>query len=395
MPNAVYFIKKFAIYFIATTTLNSVHAQPVGQAAAGGANVIALGEWLSRMQEASMKSRTYVGTVVQTAQGMEGMSSARIWHACDGFTQAERMESLTGAPRSTVRVNDRSVTLLPELKLARFERRDGFVSSGNFTEFLKPQAQNVPEYYSAKSQGIERVAGLEADVVQLQGRDNLRFGYRMWVDRKSAMVLKLQTLDLNGAVLEQTAFSELQLDAPVKVGRLKRMMDTPTGWKEQHSQLAKTSASAEGWEFKGEVPGFKPVGCLRREALPMAMSQAAGDSGGKSSVQQKIAAAAENITQFATKNIANIFPTAATPAPRMSSVPAAPAVFQCLFSDGLATVSLFVEPFDRQRHSAEGMAASGATYSQFRRMNDHFLSVVGEVPPATLRQFASLLQRKN
>lgn len=309
-----------------------------------GNGAISVNEWLARMHEASMQKRSYVGTMVQTSR--DGMSSARIWHACDGQNQIERIEALTGSPRSSVRKNEKVLTYLPEAKLVRIEKREGLgdaLGSGNFTDLLKPGAGNIPNFYTVKSLGQERVAGLEADVVQLNPRDQLRYGYRLWTDRKTALVLKLQTLDAGGAVLEQAAFSELQLDAPVKAEKLKQMMKPAEGWRMEQADVVKTTAATEGWQLKNTVPGFKGVNCYKRGS--------------------------------ATANVAD------------DSV-------QWVFSDGLATVSLFIENFDKARHTQEGAAASGATNSLFRRMQDHFLTAVGEVPLQTLRDFAQALERK-
>jgi sigma-E factor negative regulatory protein RseB len=310
-------------------------AVPTGQGA------ISVNEWLTRMHEASMQKRSYIGTMVQSSQG--GMISARIWHACDGQTQMERIETLTGAPRSSIRKNDKMVTFVPELKLVRMETREGLGTGSNFTELLKPGAGSIPDFYTVKALGGERIAGFESDVVQLQPRDSLRYGYRIWTERKTALVLKLQTLDASGAVLEQAAFSELQLDAPVKAGKLKQMMKPTEGWRVEQADVIKTTAAAEGWQLKSNVPGFKGVSCQKRGA-----------------------ATASNTDD----------------------------TMQWVFSDGLATVSLFVESFDKSRHTQEGVSTSGATNSLFRRIQDHFLTAVGEVPLQTLRDFAAALERK-
>ena len=60
--------------------------------------------------------RNYVGTFV-VSSNTGAMSSARIWHACEGDQQVERVESLTGAPRSTFRRNEEVVTFLPESRV--------------------------------------------------------------------------------------------------------------------------------------------------------------------------------------------------------------------------------------------------------------------------------------
>ncbi len=334
----------------------NANAQPVPT----GDGAISINEWLSRMHEASMKKRSFIGTLVQTSQS--GISSARIWHACDGSSQIERMETLTGAPRSSIRKDDKLVTFMPELKLARYEKREGLGAGSSFTELLKPGANQIPDFYTVKSLGNERIAGLETDVVQLSPRDNLRYGYRLWTERKSALVLKLQTMDSFGAVLEQAAFSELQLDAPVKADKLKQMMKPAEGWRVEKTDVVKTTAAAEGWQLKASVPGFKAVSCHKRGA---SMSTSASGSP---------AASNEN-----------------SPA---NTQPTMPPTMQWVFSDGLATVSLFVESYDKARHTQEGLAVSGATHSLFRRMNEFFLTAVGEVPPQTLRQFAAALERK-
>jgi sigma-E factor negative regulatory protein RseB len=150
-------------------------------------------------------------------------------------------------------------------------------------------------------------------------------------------VVKLQTVDDTGRVLEQAAFSELQLDAPVRMDRLIREMQVPEGWRVEKPQAVKTTAAAEGWGLKAAVTGFKAQNCYKRPAE---------------------------------------------------------GVLQWIFSDGLASVSLFIEDYDRERHVQEGTFASGSTHTLTRRMQDWWVTVVGEVPPQTLRAFALGLERR-
>ena len=69
-------------------------------------------------------------------------------------------------------------------------------------------------------------------------------------------------------------------------------------------------------------------------------------------------------------------------------------VLQWIFSDGLASVSIFVEEYDRQRHQQEGVFASGATHTLTRRLEDWWITAVGEVPPQTLKAFSLSLERR-
>ncbi|MES2687464.1 MAG: MucB/RseB C-terminal domain-containing protein [Pseudomonadota bacterium] len=295
-----------------------------------------INEWLMRMHEAS-RNRSYVGTFVVSSGN--AFSSAKIWHVCDGTQQMERVEALTGPPRSTFRHNDQVVTFMPEKKLIRAEKRE---SLGLFPALLKSTGSQIGDFYQARQEGHERVAGVDADVIALVPKDAMRFGYRVWAEQKKGLVVKLQTLDTDGKVLEQAAFSELQMDAPVKIEKLAQMMNKVDGYKVERSDLVKTTASAEGWALKKPVAGFKPMSCHKR--------------------------------------------------PRGAQADEAP--MQWVFSDGLASVSIFVEPFDGKRHGRESRMSLGATQSLTRRVESYWLTVMGEVPMATLGLFADGLERK-
>ena len=65
-----------------------------------------------------------------------------------------------------------------------------------------------------------------------------------------------------------------------------------------------------------------------------------------------------------------------------------------VFSDGLASVSLFVESYDRQRHTKESGMSMGATHTLTRHIGSYWLTAMGEVPMVTLKQFANGLERK-
>ena len=322
----------FATNYIAAQT--TVAAQPAAQTLA--AEKKSINDWLMRMHEAS-RNRSYMGTFVVSYEGV--MSSAKIWHVCDGSQQMERVETLTGAPRSIFRHNDQVVTFLPEQKVVRSEKRE---SLGLFPALLQSADSRIGEFYKARQEGRDRVAGVEADIVALIPRDAMRYGYRVWVEQKRGIVVKLQTLDADGKVLEQAAFSELQLDAPIKMDKLVQMMGKVEGYKVETPTLVKTTASAEGWALKTPVGGFQPMSCYKRpEAAP---------SRGEP--------------------------------------------MQWIFSDGLASVSIFAEPFDAERHLKESRMAMGATQSLTRRVDSYWLTVMGEVPVATLRLFADGLERK-
>ncbi len=298
-----------------------------------------IGQWIERMHQAP-RNRPYVGTfVVLSSSG--AMFSSRIWNACDGRQQLERVDGLSGTPRKVFRRNDEVRTFLPDERTVRTERGD---ARGLFPQMPSVQGASLARHYEAQVVGQDRVAGLEADVVWFKPLDPLRFGYRIWSEKESGLVVKMQTLATDGRVLEQAAFSELDLNASVPMDKLSRMMDDVSGYKVIAPAAVKTTALEEGWRMRQPVAGFVAQSCHKRMA-----SAASGP----------------------------------------------PAVLQCLYSDGLATVSLFVEPFDVQRHGTQGQLGSvGATQMLGQRMaSDAWVTAVGEVPMQTLRLFVGALER--
>lgn len=333
----------FACFFALRALAQPPVSAPLPAPAASAAVVMAaeaqsLRDWLRQMHEAA-KNRSYAGTFVVSSGG--AMSSAKIWHVCEGSQQIERIETLSGAPRSTFRHNDQLITFLPEHRVARSEKRQ---SPDLFPEGFQSADSRIADFYKFKRDGTERVAGVQADVSLLLPRDALRFGYRVWTERQNGLVVKLQTLDTDGRVLVQAAFSELQLDAPIKMDKLLLMMNQLDGYRLEKPVLIKTTAQLQGWTLSAPVAGFKSVSCYKRPA------SAAG------------------------------VPSAAAPGE---------APLQWIFSDGLASVSIFVDLLDPGSELQEASFSMGATQALTRQLDAYRITVIGEVPMATLQLFAN------
>lgn len=291
-------------------------------------------EWLERLHEAS-RQRAYMGTFV-VSSGAD-MAVSKIWHVCDGVQQLERIETLTGSPRTTLRRNDEVLTFIPDQKLVLKERREALRL---FPDLLRAPGQQIEAYYSARLVGSERVAGFDATVVEFLPKDGLRHAYRIWSEKQTGLVVKMQTRNAEGRVLEQVAFTELQLDAPVRMETLVRQMETTEGFQVIQPSLRKTNPESQGWKLKSEVPGFQSMSSYIR-----------------------------------------------LDAPNHTAV-------QWVFSDGLASVSLFLETYDPQRHTKERVVADGATHSFSRRVGDHWVTALGEVPVETLSLFIQSIDRR-
>ena len=338
-------LRRAALLWCVGGMVSLAGAQSIGQFGGGapagvvGPSQRSVAEWLARLQQGS-RVPSYIGTfVVSSASG--AMFSSRIWHVCEGDVQLERVDALTGVPRSTLRRNDTVMTFLPDARVVTLDQRQ----LGAVFPNLLNLAQGLPvaDYYDARELGRGRVAGCDAEIVQLLPRDEWRYGYRIWSERRTGLVLKTQTLNAHGRVLEQAAFSEVQLEAPVQAEQLRQMMANTQGYRIVKAEHARTTPQAEGWQLTTMVPGFEARNCYRRP------------------------------------------PSASA------------SLVQCLFSYGLATVSLFMQPLDPARHQQEGAVAMGATQTLTRRVVDRsgqwWVTAVGEVPPATLQAFVRGLER--
>jgi sigma-E factor negative regulatory protein RseB len=315
-------------------------AQPTASRAAEPGEVRA---WLLRIHQAASQSN-FQGTFVVSGAG--SVSSARIAHFCDGNNQFERIESLDGQARHVFRHNDVVQTVWPDSRVVLIEQRD-FVMS--FPALLQAGDDRIADFYDVQAQGGERVAGHEANVLRVKPKDAHRYGYRLWADKVSGLLLRADVLGEQGELLETSAFSEVSIGVKPHPDSVLAAMKKLDGFKVFRTQLTPTRLEAEGWSLRVAAPGFRQVSCVKR-AMD-AVGPGERDDGG-------------------------------------------PQVVQSIFSDGLTHVSVFIEPFNGKRHVREMVASVGATQTLMRRHGDSWITVVGDVPPATLRMFADNLDRK-
>lgn len=299
--------------------------------------------WLTRIHEAASQ-RNFQGTFVVTAGG--AVSSARIAHFYDGSNQFERIESLDGQARHVFRHNDHVQTVWPQSRVAVVEQRD---SVSSFPALLQADADRIVELYDVRPQGTDRVAGHEASVLTLRPRDAHRFGYRLWADRVTGLLLRADVLGDRGEMLESSAFSDVVIGVRPQPESVLLPMKKLDGFRVVRPISVPTTLDTEGWSLRQVLPGFRQVSCVKRP-----LDVAAEDD------------------------------------PRTPS----PEAVQSIFSDGLTYVSVFIEPFSRERHTKSVLTAIGATHTLMRQQGEWWVTVVGDVPASTLRAFANGLERK-
>jgi sigma-E factor negative regulatory protein RseB len=320
-----------------------VRAQPVSEGASAPGDPGAVRAWLMRIHSAASR-HNFQGTFVVSGGG--AVASARIAHYCDGSGQYERIESLDGQARHVFRHNDVVQTVWPGTQVARVEQRELVMS---FPALLQAGGDRIVDHYDVQREGGDRVAGHEANVLLVKPRDAFRYGYRLWADKASGLLLRADVLGEKSELLETSAFSEVSIGVKAQPESVLAPMKKLDGYRVLRPVLTPTRLEAEGWVLREPAPGFRQVSCVRRPIDGVAPAEMEVDS-----------------TQ----------------------------VLQTIYSDGLTYVSVFIEPFVPLRHTRPMIATVGATQTLMRRQGDWWVTVVGDVPRATLRQFANGLERK-
>jgi sigma-E factor negative regulatory protein RseB len=297
--------------------------------------------WMSRVQQAAT-SLNYQGTLVSNAAGV--VSSARVAHYCEGKQRYERIDVLDGEARQVLRHNDVTHTVWPRARVAVIEQR---VTMPMFPALPPADAQS-PDVYDLRVLGTERVAGHEAQVLMFKPRDGHRFAQRLWADRASGLLLRADVLGARGEVLESASFSDVVIGAKLSADSVLQAMRKLDGFRIVRPAAARTKLDAEGWALARPVPGFQLVGCVRKE-LSTALEEPPGASSGS--------------------------------------------VLMAVFSDGLTHVSLFIEPYDAQRHRPVATSL-GATHTVMTRAGDWWITAMGDVPLATVQLFSAALERR-
>jgi sigma-E factor negative regulatory protein RseB len=294
-------------------------------------------KWLERIHSAA-HATNYQGVLVNSADG--SLSSARVAHFYDRAQSYERVEVLDGQMRLSYRHNDWVYTLWPQSRVAVIEERDPRQAS--LRQVIEPRAA---DQYDVREQGSEHVAGREAQVLLLSPRDEQRFAQRVWIDRQSGLMLRADVLGPRGQVLESSAFSEVEIGVKSRPLSVLQPMKRLAGYRQVRPTPTATHLEAEGWSLEPAVPGFVLASCAKRSLDP-----ATADSAG---------------------------------------------TLQAVFSDGLTHVSVFVEPYDRKRHAHALSTQMGATSTLMQALGDAWwITVVGDVPVSTLKQFYQSLVRQ-
>lgn len=282
--------------------------------------------WLQKMATAAQKLN-YTGTFTYQSGGSS--ETSRITHLVDSSGEQERLEVLDGSPREVVRSNDEVRCFLPDDKIVIIEKRGQYKA---FPALLPASVGNLGEYYQIRKGDVSRVAGLDSQLVILEPKDALRYGHLLWADVNTGLILKARTVNERNETIEQFVFNQLQINGVIDKEALKPRFDTEgKAWRIHNARAAQSLSAGSDWLFKAQLPGFKKSAGMKRQARR---------EGGTET------------THF-------------------------------VFTDGLASISVFIEPLLDQK--AEKATYSAGAINVYKRVaGRHLLTVLGEVPMVTL-----------
>ena len=309
--------------------------------------------WLARMQAAAAKLNYSGVFVYQQAGGV--VQTSRVTHVVEGSNSRARVETLDGAPQVVLRHGEEIKTFYPESKTVVVEKRRSKQTS--FPALIGADPQALAQHYRISKWDTQRIAGVDCQVILLEPKDGMRYSHKLWADTQSGLLVKAQSFNEKGEIAEHTAFT--QLEVGTSSAALERYFKGKLGgpeWKTLNAQLADADFAAAGWSVGTNMPGYHKVAEVRR-----------------------------------------VFEGAAANAEPKGSVG------QVVFSDGLSTVSVFIEPASRPRSTvrefwrenfAEAVSTHGAVNVYKRRIADHMVTVVGEAPPLCIKQMARAIEFK-
>lgn len=292
--------------------------------------------WLQRAAS-SARNTNYAGTVMHISG--ERATTTRITHLFISGSEHEKIESLDGPRREIVRHDDQLQCFYPDAKTIRMDRR---VTARFFPSVLSGPPEALGEFYRLQLGKVERVLGRDCQWIHLEPKDALRYAQRLCAELDTGLLLRARTLGTKQQVLEQYTFTDLRTGAQVSRNELKSTFQAQSkDWHRDGKPLDEAKPVSTGWTVSMRPSGFRQVWEMQKK-----------------------------------------LPNRDQP------------VSQLVFSDGVATMSVFVEPMSNAPNTTEALSEEGALSVFVRPMGEHIVTVLGEVPPAAAQYAGRSVMRQ-
>jgi sigma-E factor negative regulatory protein RseB len=294
--------------------------------------------WLEKMNLA-VRTLDYEGRFVY--QHGDHLEALFLQHSVRDGREHERLVALNGAPREVRRDEDKAICRSDERRELLVDRGSG---GRSFSPLLPVYVDQLTGHYRFTLGGETRVAGRSAQELVIQPLDNLRYGYRLALDLDSALPLRTVVVGADGGSVSQIMFTDLA------VGRAEDATEDLLSWREPPTAAVPGESAA---------PAEAEVDRSTRMQAPR-WTFAETPSGFVLNMHRRHRMEADADTEH------------------------------FIFSDGLATVSVYIEPGEGS--GLRGLATIGPVSAYGQLVEDHQVTAVGEVPERTVQLFGEAVR---
>jgi sigma-E factor negative regulatory protein RseB len=285
------------------------------------------------LQKAAVAARALSYQGIFVCQTGQQSKSVQITHHFNGKDEFVRNVVLDGPPREMLNKSGDLVIYNPKNEKIVIEKRRG---QNMFPAVLPIDLDAVKENYELSVIGSERIAGRQAQILLLEPKDGLRYSYNFWIDVEYGLLLKSVMLNNRDEIMESIAFNQLSLFNNLGLDWFQPNIDRKKNYVMEQENVVLNNDNSPNWIIKELPTGYRKVDQKTRV------------------VQGK-------------------------PYP----------VTHVIFSDGMASVSLFIEPIPKGAKTKVSLTTKGNTSFYANVNNGHLITVVGEVPEATIVQIAN------
>ncbi|MGH8494900.1 MAG: MucB/RseB C-terminal domain-containing protein [Gammaproteobacteria bacterium] len=287
--------------------------------------------WLERMAQA-IEQLNYQGVFVHMHDGRA--ETLQVVHRNEDGRIAERLMSLDGVGREIVSTQNEVQCILPDRRAVLVESRE---QMNPLLTAVPTYSAKLDRYYRFSMLDTARVAGRVTQQIGIMPRDGYRYGYRLWLDKNTAMPLKSQLRDEDGNIVEQILFASFRLQDEIPDAALEAATDTEGfTWYRSESEGREVAQSDTTMWRAVRVPEGFDLQVSNRQVL-----------------------------------VGSEFP-----------------VEHLVYSDGIASVSVFVESAESDPDPLDGLSRVGAANAYTTRIEGHQVTAVGEVPASTVEIIA-------
>ena len=280
------------------------------------------------------RSLNYSGMFIY--QNGSQLRTVQIIHMNDGINEFARSTVMEGEPREVYSKGKDVVIIKPKNDKVVMEKRHG---QNLFPAILPSSLDAIKVSYSARLGTSETVSGRSTQIVYLESKDSYRYNYKLWVDEENNLLLKMMLLNKN-ETLEQVEFNQIDFLNNPKSSSVQPKIDVSKSYVVDDTTQS-SHASGGNWQISVLPPGYRKID------------------------QIEIKVPNKNVT-----------------------------VNQLIYSDGLAAVSLFIEPVSKGVRPKTGHLTMGSTNMCANVIAGHQIIVIGEVPATTVIEMSKAVSFK-